>query len=120
MTRRLWSARRSFLLTVAAACLVLAFAGGSWPGAAAAAPKKCEPSVYMGYRWAVAAQGVSCLFAKTWLPDMYNAHSQPGGKWNGPAGWLCIKVERDPGHVTRGVCGTKTHKLMAWKVIGKA
>jgi len=120
MTRRQRSARRSFLLTVAAACLVLVLAGGSWSGTAAAAPKNCEPSVYMGYRWAVAAQGVSCLYAKTWLPDMYAAPSAKGGAWKGPAGWICIKVQRDPGHVTRGVCGTKTHKLMAWKVIGKA
>ena len=120
MTRRPRSARRSFLLTVAAASLVLGLAGGSWSGTAVAAPKNCVPSVYMGNRWAVAAQGVSCLYAKTWLPDMYAAPSAPGGVWKGPPGWFCVKVQRDPGHVTRGVCGTKTHKLMAWKVIGKA
>jgi hypothetical protein len=105
---------------LAAACALLACVGGWWPGAAAAAPTNCVPSVYKGSRWAVAAQGVSCLYAKTWLPKMYAAPSQPGGKWNGPAGWICIKVQRDPGHVTRGECGTKTHKLMAWKVIGNA
>jgi hypothetical protein len=120
VTRRRRSVLRSFCLTFAATCLLLVFAGGSWSGTAAAAPKNCVPSVYMGSRWAVAAQGVSCLYAKTWLPKMYAAPSAPGGKWSGPAGWICVKVQRDPGHVTRGVCETATHKLMAWKVIGKA
>jgi hypothetical protein len=52
------------------------------------------------------------------VPEDVRRPLTTGGKWNGPAGWLCIKVQRDPGFVQKGVCG-KGHQEMAWKVVVK-
>jgi len=104
---------------VALACAAVALAAESGTAAASAAPKTCQPSIYAGQQWAVAARGVSCLYAKTWLPDMYKARSLPGGKWTGPPGWICVKIERDTKHVSRGVCVAAGGREMAWMLISR-
>jgi len=104
----------SFRSTVAVACGLLVLASTTVRATAALAPGGCKSFVYKGDYWQESVRGVSCAFANGWFPKMYAAQSQPGGKWNGPAGWICIKVQRDPGYVERGVCGTHTQKEMAW------
>ena len=112
------SLRLSVQLTIALALGLLVLAPAALPATAAPPPGGCSTFTYKGDLWAIAVKGVSCSFAKSWFPKMYAAHSQPGGKWNGPTGWLCIKVQRDPGFVQKGVCG-KGHQEMAWRVIVK-
>jgi hypothetical protein len=104
----------SFQATIAVACGLLLLASTTVRATATPAPGGCKSFVYKGDYWQESVRGVSCAFANGWFPKMYAAHSQLGGKWNGPAGWICIKVQRDPGYVERGVCGTHTQKEMAW------
>jgi hypothetical protein len=58
--------------------------------------KSCGTVKRHGVKWHVVARGVSCAFAKSWLPKMIAAREREPGLWNGPRGWLCSKKHRFP------------------------
>ena len=113
------------LLVAPAAAAVLGLAlVPALPSGVAAAPaaKHCGTAKAKGFTWKIGARGVSCSYAKSWLPKMLKAHQTPGGSWSGPSGWTCVRYHqikaKEPtgsGPIKKGLCGTKSGQEMVWE-----
>jgi hypothetical protein len=107
-----------FAVVLASVSLVVA---GST--ASALSLKECGTVKNKGVKWRVVAHGVSCGFAKSWLPKMVAAREREPGVWTGPPGWICSKRHKFPhggphgkpaGPLISGNCVARPKREMAW------
>ena len=113
--------RLGWVFALVLATVSLAALGSS---ASALTLTNCGTVKNNGVKWRVAAHGVSCAFAKSWLPKMVAAREREPGLWNGPPGWLCSKKHQFPhrgpqgkpaGRLVSGNCIKRPMREMAWK-----